>query len=88
MRVPEVHPMPKKRPKARAAKAAEPPSEPVEPSPAPAKKTCIQISPGLRDRLWKLKFRKTYEEFLSELCDAYECGSATVAEGELPIPGK
>lgn len=35
-------------------------------------KTSIQISTELRDRLWKLKFRKTYEEFLSELCDLFE----------------
>lgn len=35
-------------------------------------KTSIQISPETRDRLYKLKFRKTYEQFLSELCDMYE----------------
>jgi hypothetical protein len=35
-------------------------------------KTSIQISTDLRDRLWKLKFRKTYDEFLRELCDMYE----------------
>lgn len=34
--------------------------------------TSIQISTETRDRLWKLKFRKTYDEFLSELCDLYE----------------
>jgi hypothetical protein len=42
--------------------------------PKPKKKvlTSIQISTETRDRLWKLKFRKTYDEFLSELCDLYE----------------
>jgi hypothetical protein len=35
-------------------------------------KTSIQISPETRDRLYRLKFRKTYEQFLSELCDMYE----------------
>lgn len=35
-------------------------------------KTSIQISTDLRDRLWRLKFRKTYDEFLRELCDMYE----------------
>lgn len=35
-------------------------------------KTSIQISTELRDRLYKLKFRKTYEQFLAELCDLYE----------------
>lgn len=35
-------------------------------------KTSIQISTDLRDRLYKLKFRKTYEQFLAELCDLYE----------------
>ena len=35
-------------------------------------KTSIQISTKLRDRLYKLKFRKSYEVFLSELCDLYE----------------
>jgi hypothetical protein len=36
------------------------------------KKTSIQISTDTRDRLYRLKFRKTYEEFLNELCDLYE----------------
>ena len=84
--------MPKKRSKARAARPAEPqeaPAEPVPPVQPPAgRKTCIQISPGLRDRLWRLKFRKTYEEFLSELCDAFEGGPEAEAEEGLPIPGK
>ena len=34
--------------------------------------TSIQISPAVRDRLWKLKFRKTYDVFLAELCGMYE----------------
>lgn len=40
-------------------------------------KTSIQLSPALRDRLWRLKFRKTYEEFLTELCDMYEAQAAS-----------
>jgi hypothetical protein len=36
------------------------------------KKTSLQVSPELRDRLYRLKFRKTYEQFLTELCDMYE----------------
>ena len=35
-------------------------------------KTSIQISTKVRDRLWRLKFRKTYDEFLGELCEMYE----------------
>ena len=35
-------------------------------------KTSIQISTKLRDRLWRLKFRHTYDEFLWELCNMYE----------------
>lgn len=35
-------------------------------------KTSIAISTRVRDRLWKLKFRKTYDEFLWELCEMYE----------------
>ncbi|MGD0057452.1 MAG: hypothetical protein ABSB83_06330 [Methanomassiliicoccales archaeon] len=35
-------------------------------------KTSIQVSPDTRDRLYKLKFRKTYDQFLSELCEMYE----------------
>lgn len=35
-------------------------------------KTSIQISTKVRDRLWRLKFRKTYDEFLWELCEIYE----------------
>jgi len=44
-------------------------------------KTSIQISPETRDRLYRLKFRKTYDQFLSELCDMYE-------EKELEHSGK
>ena len=42
--------------------------------PKAAKKvlTSIQLTTETRDRLYKLKFRKTYDEFLSELCDLYE----------------
>jgi len=35
-------------------------------------KTSIQISPELRDRIFRLKFRRTYEQFFAELCDLYE----------------
>ena len=34
--------------------------------------TTIQLSPATRDRLYRLKFRATYDEFLNELCDLYE----------------
>jgi len=34
--------------------------------------TTIQLTTQTRDRLYRLKFRKTYDEFLEELCDAYE----------------
>lgn len=34
--------------------------------------TSIQIFTDTRDRLYKLKFRKTYDEFLQELCNLYE----------------
>ena len=34
--------------------------------------TTIQVSPRVRDRLYRLKFRQTYDEFLDELCDLYE----------------
>jgi hypothetical protein len=36
------------------------------------KKTSIQVTPATRDRLYKLKFRKTYDQFLNELSDLYE----------------
>jgi hypothetical protein len=35
-------------------------------------RTSIQLSPQTRDRLFKLKFRRTYDQFLNELCDLYE----------------
>ncbi len=41
----------------------------------PARKpkvTTIQVSESTRDRLYRLKFRRTYDEFLRELCDLYE----------------
>ena len=41
----------------------------------PAKKTqvtSIQLTTDTRDRLYRLKFRKTYDEFLDELCDLFE----------------
>ncbi len=34
--------------------------------------TTIQVTAATRDRLYRLKFRKTYDEFLRELCDLYE----------------
>jgi hypothetical protein len=43
------------------------PGEPGKPS-----MTSIQLTPAVRDRLWKLKFRKTYDAFLAELCEMYE----------------
>lgn len=41
-------------------------------TPAERELTSIQISKRTRDRLYWLKFRKTYEEFLNELMDLYE----------------
>lgn len=35
-------------------------------------RTSIQITPETRDRLYRLKFRRTYDQFLNELCDLYE----------------
>ncbi|HYS71892.1 MAG TPA: hypothetical protein VEM95_05670 [Thermoplasmata archaeon] len=34
--------------------------------------TTIQLATDTRDRLYRLKFRKTYDAFLRELCDLYE----------------
>lgn len=34
--------------------------------------TTIQLTPVTRDRLYRLKFRSTYDEFLNELCELYE----------------
>ncbi len=36
------------------------------------KLTTIQVTTDTRDRLYLLKFRKTYDDFLKELCDLYE----------------
>ena len=38
--------------------------------------TTIQLSMETRDRLYRLKFRNTYDAFLRELCDLYEKGRA------------
>lgn len=35
-------------------------------------KTTIQVTEATRDRLYKLKFRQTYDQFLNELCDLFE----------------
>ncbi len=35
-------------------------------------KTTIQLTETTRDRLYRLKFRRTYDQFLNELCDLYE----------------
>ncbi len=37
-----------------------------------SEKTTIQVTTETRDRLYKLKFRRTYDQFLNELCDLYE----------------
>ena len=34
--------------------------------------TTIQVRTDTRDRLYRLKFRRTYDEFLQELCELYE----------------
>ena len=34
--------------------------------------TTIQVTTETRDRLYRLKFRKTYDAFLNELCDLYD----------------
>ena len=34
--------------------------------------TTVRLTPQTRDRLFKLKFRKTYDAFFNELCDLYE----------------
>ena len=44
------------------------------------KKTSIQVTPATRDRLYKLKFRKTYDQFLNELCDLYESSESKTSE--------
>lgn len=40
--------------------------------------TTIQVTPETRDRIYRLKFRSTYEEFLNELCDLYESANRSV----------
>ena len=42
--------------------------------------TTIQITTDTRDRLYRLKFRKTYDEFLFELADLYESAHAAARE--------
>ena len=37
--------------------------------------TTIQLTSGTRDRLYRLKFRKTYDAFLQDLCDLYEASA-------------
>ena len=44
------------------------------------KKTSIQVTPATRDRLYKLKFRKTYDQFLNELSDLYETSQTKTPE--------
>jgi len=38
--------------------------------------TTIQLTKATRDRIFRLKFRKTYDEFLREICDRYETEEA------------
>ena len=38
--------------------------------------TTIQVTTDTRDRLYRLKFRKTYDDFLQELCELYERSQA------------
>jgi hypothetical protein len=38
--------------------------------------TSIQVTTSTRDRLYRLKFRKTYDEFLQDLCDLFEKSGA------------
>ena len=41
-------------------------------SPKKVQVTTIQVTTDTRDRLYRLKFRRTYDEFLRELCEMYE----------------
>ena len=41
-------------------------------SPKKVEITSIQLRTETRDRLYRLKFRRTYDEFLQELCELYE----------------
>ena len=43
-------------------------------------KTTIQLTEATRDRLYRLKFRRTYDQFLNELCDLYEAEEKKVLE--------
>jgi len=45
-----------------------------QPTRKPAERdlTTIQVSTATRDRLYRLKFRRTYDAFLQELCDLFE----------------
>jgi hypothetical protein len=61
--------MPKKSKKEKQEKEIEEEEEEIEED---IQKTSIQITTKVRDRLWRLKFRKTYDEFLWELCNMYE----------------
>jgi len=38
--------------------------------------TSIQVTTATRDRLYRLKFRKTYDQFLGDLCDLFEKSGA------------
>ncbi len=38
--------------------------------------TTIQLTTETRDRIFRLKFRRTYDEFLQELCDLYDAEHA------------
>jgi len=38
--------------------------------------TSIQVTTATRDRLYRLKFRKTYDEFLQDLCNLFEKSGA------------
>ena len=45
--------------------------------------TTVQVTMDTRDRLYRLKFRKTYDAFLRELCDLYETAGLTTPEIEV-----
>jgi len=38
--------------------------------------TSIQVTTATRDRLYRLKFRKTYDEVLQDRCDLFEKSGA------------
>jgi hypothetical protein len=64
--------MPKKSKKKKQEKEEEDKNEEETEEEVGIQKTSIQISTKVRDKLWRLKFRKTYDEFLWELCEIYE----------------